>query len=46
MCDCFESGMLTLQRLRSGGEQRILVQHVKVDNGGQAIVAGGDLGAK
>src|SRR5215204_2985485 len=33
-------GLLTLQRLRSGGTQKIVVQHVTVKGGGQAIVAG------
>lgn len=31
---------LTLQRLRAGGRQTLVVQHVHVDSGGQAVVAG------
>lgn len=30
---------LTLQRLRSGGKQTVVVQHVNVGDGGQAVVA-------
>jgi hypothetical protein len=36
----YQQGMTTLQRLRSDGAQKILVQHVTVEDGGQAIVAG------
>jgi hypothetical protein len=32
--------LLTFQRLRSGGTQKIVVQHVTVEDGGQAVVAG------
>lgn len=39
----------TLMRYRRGGEQRVVVQHVNVSNGGQAVVTGSmeksDLGA-
>jgi hypothetical protein len=38
MMEVFQRGMLTLQRLRTGGDQRILVQHVTVSDGGKAIV--------
>ena len=31
---------MTPQRLRSGGQQTVVVQHVQVSEGGQAIVAG------
>jgi hypothetical protein len=40
MSGSFQSGMTTLQRLRSGGTQRVIVQHVTVSEGGQAVVAG------
>ena len=43
MMDVFQAGMLTLQRFRSGGQQRITVQHVNIGDGGQAIVAGGGI---
>ena len=36
----FQQGMVTLQRLRTGGTQRVVVQHVTVEDGGQALVAG------
>ena len=36
----FQQGMLTLQRLRTGGRQVVTVQHVQVNQGGQAVVAG------
>jgi hypothetical protein len=35
----FQNGLLTLARLRSGGTQTVVVQHVNV-SGGQAVVAG------
>jgi hypothetical protein len=34
----YAAHMDTLKRYRSGGEQKILVQHVSVSEGGQAIV--------
>lgn len=37
---------LTLQRLRSGGKQTVIVQHVHVDRGGRAVVAGRIEGGK
>jgi hypothetical protein len=40
MMGSFQSAMLTLQRLRTGGRQEVLVQHVHVAGGGQAVVAG------
>jgi hypothetical protein len=38
----YQDGMLALQRFRSGGKQRVIVthQHVEVNDGGQAVVAG------
>ena len=39
----FNDGAATLQRLRSGRTQRVVVQHVNVTDGGQAVVAGGDV---
>ena len=32
--------LLTLERLRNGGKQTVVVQHVAVAEGGQAVVAG------
>ena len=40
MSGSYQSGMTTMQRLRSGGTQRVIVQHVTVSEGGQAVVAG------
>jgi hypothetical protein len=40
----YQSGMLALDRMRSGGKQHVVVQyvhqHVEVGEGGQAMVAG------
>jgi hypothetical protein len=36
----FQQGMVTLDKIRAGGKQTILVQHVQVNDGGQAVVAG------
>ncbi len=34
----YQQGMLTLQRLRTGGNQTMTVQHVNVGAGGQAVI--------
>ena len=34
-------GCLTLQRMKTGGKQTVVVQHVTVSQGGQAVVEGG-----
>ena len=34
----FQQGLLTLQRLRSGGQQLVTVQHVHISDGGQAAL--------
>jgi hypothetical protein len=42
MMQTFQQGMLTLQRLRTGGKQQVVVQHqyvTKVEDGGQAVIA-------
>src|SRR5262245_38051482 len=36
----FQEGLLTLAKLRTGGKQTVVVQHVYVTEGGQAVVAG------
>jgi hypothetical protein len=36
----FQDGALTLQKLKTGGRQTVVVQHVNVRQGGQAVVAG------
>ena len=33
-----QQGMLTLQRLKTGGTQTVVVQHVRIESGGQAVV--------
>jgi hypothetical protein len=40
MMASYQSGLLTLQRLRTGGRQVVTVQHVTIEDGGQAVVAG------
>jgi hypothetical protein len=40
MMDTFQHGMLTLAKVRSGGQQTVVVQHIDVGAGGQAMVAG------
>ncbi len=40
MMASFQEGALTLQKLRSGGQQVVTVQHINVGDGGQAVVAG------
>jgi hypothetical protein len=34
----YQKGMLTLYKLRQGGQQRIMVQYVNVSEGGQAVI--------
>lgn len=36
----FQAGMQTLQRVRSGGRQTVIVQHNHVGQGGQAVIGG------
>jgi hypothetical protein len=36
----YQQGFVTLQRVRTGGRQHVTVQHVHVNEGGQAVVAG------
>ena len=40
MMECFAHGLLTIAKVRSGGRQTVVVQHVNVGDGGQAMVAG------
>ena len=42
LMDAYQSGCLTLQKLKTKGTQRVVVQHqqVHVGDGGQAVVAG------
>lgn len=41
----YQQGLLTLQRLRTGGKQVMTVQHVSVGQGGQAIIGSVNAGA-
>lgn len=40
MMDTYQRALLTLERMRNGGKQTVVVQHVTVAGGGQAVVAG------
>jgi hypothetical protein len=40
MMEMYQQGLLTLQKLRTGGKQTVVVQHVQVADGGQAVIAG------
>lgn len=49
MMTTFQQGALTLQRLKTGGEQRVVVKHLHVEQGAQAVIGnvttGGGLGS-
>lgn len=38
MMNSAQQGMLTLQKLRNGGAQQMVIQHVHVEDGGQAVI--------
>jgi hypothetical protein len=40
MMQVYQEALLTLQKLRTGGKQTFVVQHVQVSEGGQAVIAG------
>ena len=40
MMDNYQAAFITLQRVRTGGRQTVVVQHVQVSEGGQAVIAG------
>jgi hypothetical protein len=40
MMGAYQGGMLTIAKIRSGGTQTVVVQHIAVSDGGQAVVAG------
>jgi hypothetical protein len=40
MMEAYQSGCLALQKLKTKGQQRVVVQHVDVRDGGRAVVAG------
>lgn len=39
MMQVYQEALLTLQKIRSGGKQTVVVQHVQVTEGGQALIA-------
>jgi hypothetical protein len=41
MMQIFQDGLLTLQKLKSGGRQTMIVQHLQVSEGGNAIGSNG-----
>jgi hypothetical protein len=40
MMQIYQEAVLTLQKLRTGGKQTLVVQNVQVSEGGQAMIAG------
>ena len=40
MMQVFQEGLLVLQKIRTGGQQTVVVQHVQVSESGQAVIAG------
>lgn len=39
LMDSFQNAALTIQKLRTGGKQKILVQHVHMNDQSQAVIA-------
>lgn len=46
MMNTFQQGVLTLHKLRTGGTQNVIVQHVHVADGGQAVIGSVQTGGK
>ncbi len=40
MFQCCQEGAVALLKLKAGGKQTVVVQHVRVSDGGQAVIAG------
>jgi hypothetical protein len=40
MMQVYQEAFLALQKIRTGGKQAVVVQHVQVSQGGQAVIAG------
>ena len=38
--DAYQKAVLTINKLRTGGQQTVVVQHVQVTDGGQAVING------
>jgi hypothetical protein len=46
LMSAFNDAALTLQRLRTGGNQTVTVQHVNVASGGQAVIGNVQTGGR
>jgi hypothetical protein len=42
----FQDGLLTLQKIRTGGNQTVTVQHVNVESGAQAVIGNVQTGGR
>lgn len=40
LMDVYQKGVLTINKIRTGGQQTVVVQHVQVTGGGQAVING------
>ena len=40
LMQAYQEALLTLQKIRTGGKQVVVVQRVEVSGGGQAVIAG------
>lgn len=40
LMDTYQKGVLTINKIRTGGQQTVVVQHVQVTDGGQAVING------
>jgi hypothetical protein len=40
MMHVYQEAFLALQKIRTGGKQTVVVQHVQVSEGGQAVITG------
>ncbi len=38
LMDAYQKGVLTINKIRTGGQQTVVVQHVQVTDGGQAVI--------
>ena len=45
LMDTFQGGLLTIQKLRTGNNQTVTVQHVSI-TGGQTVITGGSAVSK
>lgn len=40
LMDTYQKGVLTINKIRTGGQQTVVVQHVQITDGGQAVING------